>query len=141
MANYYAHTRTNYFHVTDETRYQVLYKLLGTYDEEIQDFSKKDTDGTILHAFGANSDIFCRTPDDDEPDDSMTYFLQELRKILPNDEVFAIESIGHEKLCYLNAIVILVTPTEIRHINLDDEINTQAAIMTNGTVSNIKIQF
>jgi hypothetical protein len=51
MATYYATSRTNYFHVTDEEAYQKIA------EEEITCFDAVEDDGRILHGFGAYSSI------------------------------------------------------------------------------------
>lgn len=48
MANYESVTRTNYFRVTDEKRYEELYNRLRGYADQIYPFDKKAEDRTIL---------------------------------------------------------------------------------------------
>lgn len=55
MANYESTSRTNYFHVTDEARYQKLIShLCGT---SIETFDETEEDGRILHGFGAYGSV------------------------------------------------------------------------------------
>ena len=100
MANYECTTRTNYFRVTDEERYKELFGLL-TAEMEIEDFTKEDGE-KILHGFGSYCDIDCYGDEEQEnlPAD-FDEWLEELQKILPEDEAFIYMQAGNEKLRYV----------------------------------------
>lgn len=141
MANYESCSRTNYFRVTDETRYAELFShLVG--DDYISDFTKI-VDGITLHGFGCESYIQA-IPMDEDPaevedwDDDFDGFLTELQKILPDDEAFIYTECGHERLRYLTGFSIVVTKSEIKSVDIrsgaidlarkmlsDDNFNTQ----------------
>lgn len=73
MADYTATARTNYFRVTDEQRYQKLFKGLIS-DNQLFDFTKEENGG-IFHAFGAYGWISYETGQDDgESNDGFDFF-------------------------------------------------------------------
>ena len=82
MANYIATTRTNYFRVTDESRYSELFDKLCCKDD-IADFTE-NKNGIIYHGFGAYGTIDYLVGDEYDWDE----FITELKKILPDDEAF-----------------------------------------------------
>lgn len=57
MSNYYSNSRTNYFRVTDETKFEELFANLVSDDGcEVYDFTKV-VDGVTLHGFGSYGSI------------------------------------------------------------------------------------
>lgn len=115
MANWYGQTRTNYFKVKDEERYQELYgRLMG--EEAVEDFTVKKSDGEHWHAFGSYSDICFYergedgTIDYDNDQVDMYTFYKEIAKILQDDSVFVITCTGAEKLRYLTGYCAVVFP-------------------------------
>ena len=128
MANYIGTARTNYFHVTDENKYNYLFKgLVGT-DDEIISFDETDKEGKTLHGFGTYGSV-CWSPSkaegnpdwlDEDDTDGLDSFLNELKTILPEDEAFVLMDTGHEKLRYLVGYATVVTKKDIQHIDLTD---------------------
>ena len=113
MANWYGTTRTNYFRVKDEARYQELYNRLGG-EEEINDFTHK-VEGETWHGFGSYCDIGYYELDEDGTinyDDQLdiTDFFKEISKILEDDSCFVMTCVGNEKLRYLTGICFVVFP-------------------------------
>lgn len=112
MANWYGTTRTNYFKVNDEERYQALFNRL-TGEEPVEDFTK-ESDGETWHAFGSYSDImFTKEQKDKCEDEDLEDFdvlLKEISKLLTPDSVFVITCVGNEKLRYLTGICNVVFP-------------------------------
>jgi len=120
MANSHEVARTNYFRVTDETRYAELFKNLVGGDDGVKDFTKEE-DGVILHGFGAYGSVDYLTSSQEDEDDgnfNFDHFLSELQKILPEDEAFVYMESGHEKLRYLTGLAIIATSKEIRSVDL-----------------------
>lgn len=109
MANWYGATRTNYFQVTNEERYQELFKRLSC-EEPVEDFSKM-IDDEIWHGFGAYGEIFFLNEDLDE-DDPLEYdaFVSAIGRILAHDSVFVTTCVGNEKLRYLTGVCWMVFP-------------------------------
>jgi hypothetical protein len=121
MANYMGTSRTNYFRVTDEDKYQELFKNLRSTEDDIHDFTT-DNNGVIYHGFGSYSSIDYVVSVDDEYDDEeydFDAFLHELQKILPDDEAFMYFESGYEKLRYVGGYVLVCTNKEIRSTSLD----------------------
>lgn len=132
MANYGAISRTNYFKVTDEARYKELFSKLVGDEDEVHDFTKIQN-GTNVHGFGSYSSIDYLDTDDEEEDPSYNfdYFLDELQKILPDDEVFIYTESGHEKLRYITGYSIVVTSKEIKCVDLQSEAISAARKLLN----------
>lgn len=135
MANYYSNTRTNYFRVTDETKYAELFSHLVGDDDYIEDFTKTE-DGITLHGFGCQG-VIQAIPMDEDPevaeewDDDFDGFLKELQKILPDNEAFILTVVGHEKLCYLVGYSIIVTGNNIKSIDINEGAIELARTMLN----------
>ena len=116
MANYTCVARTNYFRVTDEGKYQELFKKLVS-DDDIVDFTKTSEDGIILHGFGSYGSIDFMTDADEYNFDE---FIKKLQSILPEDEAFMFFEAGHEKLRYVCGYCVVVTNKEVRSLSIDD---------------------
>ena len=112
MANYGCASRTNYFRVTDEEKYQELFSGLCA-EDTIQDFTVVDENGSLLHGVGCYGSPFCEDPNG-EAEDGFDGFVDVLRKILPEDEAFIYLESGNEKLRYLIGIYITATRDEVR---------------------------
>lgn len=130
MANFYGTERTNYFRVTDEEKYNALFKRLCTdTGDKVFDFTKTDNNGNILHGFGAygciefgpeRKDSEELEDDEEEYEDyegGMDTFYELLTEILPEGEAFIQVCIGNEKLRYLTAETVVVTRYEIQFFN------------------------
>lgn len=117
MADYIAMGRTNYFHVTDEDKYQELIKGLVS-NGYWYDFSRVEDSG-VIHAFGFDGCFDWTDPEDEDQDSNLDYFLDEIQKILPDGEAFMCFEIGHEKFRYVVGEVCVVTKPEIAWFNLD----------------------
>ena len=113
MADWLIMTRTNYFRVTDEEKYQEIFKHLVT-NGEIKDFTKEQ-DGVLYHGFGAYSSIDYRVDlEDEESEYDFERFIEELQKILPEDEAFIYQETGYEELRYGDGYALVVTSKEVR---------------------------
>lgn len=128
MANYYGDSRTNYFRVTDEERYNELFSHLTAYGDDVNDFTKEQ-DGILYHGFGAFNSIDYLT--DDGEGYNFDLFLSELQKILPEDEAFIYMESGAEKLCYITGFSIVVTRNEIKNVNIISDALSLAKQMLN----------
>ena len=126
MANYMGASRTNYFRVTDENRYQELFNNLCS-EDEIHDFTK-EKDGVTYHGFGCYGSVEYtgETDEDGFTDYCFDTFVNELQKIIPDDEAFIYFESGYEKLRYVTGVGIVCTNKEIKSISLDNWAITQA---------------
>ena len=125
MANYYCTSRTNYFHVTDENKYQEIFSHLNGDEGGIIDFTKKDDDGRLLHGFGCEGEIsYYENEEDDEP--SQDYMVDCIRQLLPDGECFVYMSAGAEKLRYVAGWAVIATKSDVRSIDLSDWIYVKA---------------
>lgn len=116
MANYIGVSRTNYFRVTDEERYQMLYQKLSGGESELYDFSCTDDAGVLWHGFGAYDSVDFYPDGKECP--AWDIYLLELQKILPEDEAFIYLESGHEKLRDVCGFVWVCTKKEIRFMSL-----------------------
>lgn len=127
MANYYATSRTNYFRVTDEEKYNELFKNLVGLESEICDFTfTKEENGITLHGFGSYGPISYRVPNSntdeyDDEDYDFDQFLAELQAILPENEAFIYMEAGNEKLRYITGFSVVVTKNDIESVEICDE--------------------
>lgn len=115
MANYMSTSRTNYFKVTDEKRYEELFNNLCA-EDTIHDFTK-EKDGVLYHGFGTYGSIEYIVEDEEYDFDE---FLMELQKILPEDETFMYFESGYEKLRYVTGFSVVVTRKEIVSENINN---------------------
>lgn len=110
MANWYGASRTNYFKVKDEQRYQELFNRLKGEENEISDFTKI-VEGETWHGFGTYGDIYYQENETDEDDCfNMEMFAQLISEILDPKSVFVYTCIGNEKLRYLTGYCIVSFP-------------------------------
>ena len=130
MANYMGVSRTNYFRVTDESKYQELFNNLCS-EDEIHDFTK-EKDGVIYHGFGCYGSVEYMvnvTVEGESEEDDYEYdfdtFLKELQQIIPDDEAFMYFESGYEKLRYVTGFVIVCTNKEIKSMSLESWAITQ----------------
>jgi len=120
MANYVAVSRTNYFQVTNEEKYEELFGRLCA-EDNICDFSKT-VDGKTYHGFGCYGSIeFYEGPEYDETFVGMEGFAEELKAILPENEAFIYQEVGNEKLRYLTAFAVVATRERVKFVSLDEQ--------------------
>ena len=119
MANYYAFIRSNYFSVTDETRFrEIIASCLGS-DEAIRIFESSDGSGKF--GFGCYGSISGVPDDEDDPDDyDVDAFYEALQEVLVEGDAIIITEIGYEKLRYLIGVCTIITKREIQFVNLSD---------------------
>ena len=118
MANYCSCSRTNYFRVTDEEKYKSLFENLVGGEDEVHDFSKEEN-GVRYHAFGAYGSIdYVAFNGGEDYDYDFDLFLEELQKILPDDEAFIYMESGHEKLRYITGLSVVVTKDKIESLDI-----------------------
>lgn len=117
MANYIAVGRSNYFKVTDENRWEELFENIkgndGTWD-----YSRTTDDGTILHCFAVEGGLDYIEPG--SYDSELDYFIDELQKILPDNEAVIYTEAGHEKHRYVVGFSLVVTSKTIDWIQLPE---------------------
>ncbi len=141
MANYMAVSRTNYFQVTDEKKYEALFGNLAS-EDNIHDFSFTK-DGKTYHGFGSYGGIeFCTDPDGEDSDIvGIEAFAEKLKEILPENEAFIYQEIGNEKLRYIVAYSVIATREEVKFVNLDNETITCARKLLNNPKWNTTLSY
>ena len=122
MATYVSTARTNYFKVTDEKKYQGIYRKLFS-EDNIHDFTEFDKEGNRLHGFGAYGPIsYNRSEENPDDDDDIWGFAEDLQKILPDGEAFIYMESGWENLRYITGYTLVATKDQIKA----SEMNTWA---------------
>ncbi|MBQ6480786.1 MAG: hypothetical protein IJI45_06685 [Anaerolineaceae bacterium] len=117
MANYNGVGRTNYFRVADEERYAWLYGGLSS--EDVIDITETDSEGNIRHGFAIYGSLDWVDPDEEEPECNLDYFLDEIQKIMPEDEAFIYVESGHEKIRYITGFAFVITKNQIDCFDLN----------------------
>ena len=125
MANYCCATRSSYFYVTDENKYEELKKHIAD-DGDLDFWDEKKENGKIAHAFGGYCQIIGYVDDleaynngesDETPD--YDYFLQKLSEIIAPGSACVIFQAGSEKLRYVDGFVDVVMHNEVRCESLE----------------------
>lgn len=134
MANYNCTIRTNYFRVKDEDAFRVL--MARVYGEEggVMLFEQKDKSGNPLFGFGSYGGIagvknaMC-DEDDDVDETAYDEFIDELKKLVAEDDAIIILESGHENLRYITGQAHIITSTEERFLDITKIAAQQAALM------------
>ena len=119
MANYIATGRTNYFRVTDDDRCAELIANLG--GECHWDYSETQKDGSILHCFAVEGGLDWYDHSEDDPESDLDYFIDEMQKILADDDAIIYTESGHEKHRYVNAFSMIITKNSVDWIDLPND--------------------
>ena len=102
-----------------------------------------------MHGFGSYSSIYWSpskadgNPDWLDEDDADGYedFLNQLSKILPEDEAFVLIDVGHEKLRYLSGFATIVTNKDIKYVDLTNTTQTVAREMLQKPDYKLEIEY
>ena len=104
MANYIGATRTNYFRVKDESLWKPWFERLQA-EDYIDDFTKTAEDGTVLHGFGCYGSVDLEAMWDEcwdeDYDGEPCSPIDDLQKMLPDDDACIVYHCGWEKLRYV----------------------------------------
>ena len=143
MANCYGNTRTNYFRVADEEKFEEIISSVVCCEDTLEVWYKT-VDGIKEYAFGANDSIagicecsYCNSCNNCEYKelenneecntcdcegeynyDKMCELLQTV--VHPEDAIIIVET-AHEKLRYVGASSTVITSKEIKHIDIWQE--------------------
>ena len=131
MADYIAKTRTNYFKVTDPEAFKELMQHCSASSScgcTIEVYFKYGETSTVMFCCEGSFDgMITENPEDADFDQ----FVEELQKLLPENEVCIITEIGAEKLRYLTAYSNVISKNEIRQVSLDAVAMKEAGKMLN----------
>ena len=125
MANYCCATRSSYFYVTDENKYEELKKHIAD-NGDLDFWDKKKENGKIAHAFGGYCQIVGYVDDletynngesDECPD--FDFFLKKLSEIIAQDSACVIMQAGNEKLRYVDGFVDVVMHNKVKCKSLE----------------------
>jgi len=132
MANYTCAVRTNYFHVKDEEAFRAFAEKLYCNEGDIEVWEDKDKAGRTVFGFGCCSS-FCGIHSDsanaENPDDAYDSFVDEIQKLIAEDDAVIIFEIGREKLNYLNGLATVITAKEQKYLDISDFAVDQAREM------------
>lgn len=109
MANYYSKCRTNYFSVTDENK---LEEIINSCKAEGEIQLLKNQEGK--YGFCCDCNLYGIGDDDN----SYNLLLEELKKILLEDDAIIIINIGYEKMRYLTGGCDVITKNNIEYIDI-----------------------
>ena len=138
MANYICAVRTNYFHVKDEEEFRNFAKKLYSNDNDLEVWEEKDKEGKTVFGFGCCSELSGIHADSENGDiedsiegDEGAYdrFVDEIQKLVAEDDAVIIYEIGREKLCYLNGLATVITAKEQKYLDISDFAVEQARKM------------
>ena len=118
MANYNATIRTNYFGVTDESKFREIIDSCSA-EDEIHIFESND--GSRKFGFGCFGSIYGIPATEDEDDDSendLDAFYDSLQAVLVKGDAIIITENGYEKLRFLIACCTVITQNDIQGIDL-----------------------
>lgn len=101
MANYEATVRSNYFHVTDEEKFQEIFEQIQKKNFGIDLLTGPDH----TYGFGSYSDV--------NMDD-----ILELQDMIPDDDCIIVMESGHEKLRYVDGIGYVITKDRMESISI-----------------------
>lgn len=132
MANYNSKFTSNYFQVTDEEKFRNIIDHIVCEDKIEIDFDTDKSGNTVFAVCGyGNMDGYA--PIKGEPDYDEDYegdwdeMIKQLQSVLPDGETMIINSVGNEKLRYVDYYCLGIT-------NKDNKIITSAEV--NHTVNN-----
>lgn len=132
MANYTCAVRTNYFHVKDEEAFRKFAEKLYCNEGDIEVWEDKDKAGKTVFGFGCCSS-FCGIHSDsanaENPDAAYDCFVDEIQKLVAEDDAVIIFEIGREKLNYLNGLATVITTKEQKYLDISDFAVDQARKM------------
>ena len=117
MANYNAVVRTNYFTITDESRFrEIMASCVGT-EDNIEIFEPEVCSGKF--GFGCYGTISGIPTDPEDPETTdIDVFYDALQSVLADGDAIIITEIGYEKLRYLIGVCIVITKRGIQCIDL-----------------------
>lgn len=119
MANWYGSARSNYFAVKDLTAFEAWAAGAGLHVLRAKDGSGKV--GICPGEWSDDGGWPVLYDDADDPRD----LAEELQPHLADGEVAMLKEVGAEKLRYLTAHMLVVTPAEIRYFDLEDLVCTE----------------
>ena len=130
MENYNVISKTNYFRVTDEARYQDLISCLYTDSgDKIDHAAYTGEDGVTRYMFGAYGVISYAETEEEREDNSITGFIEHLQEILPDNEAFVLLEIGNEKLRDVATTAIVCTRDKDQIIDFADHLSNAVGTM------------
>lgn len=147
MANYYGNTRTNYFRVIDEKKYNEIAESIICSEDSLELWTN-EIDGVTHYGFGVNDDIsgVCECEhclevqkgnveyDEDMCEYEYSYdkMCELLQSVVHPEDAIIIVSTGYEKLRYVGGYSTIITTKEIIHKDLWTEaINTVKTVLDN----------
>jgi hypothetical protein len=119
MANYNALTRTNYFSVTDEAKFNEIIASCRTDVGGLQVL--EPSFGSRRFGFGCYGIIYGIPPNQDVEEEGDLYaFYDALQSVLVDSDAIIITEIGYEKLRYLVGYCTVITKRKIKLVDLHD---------------------
>lgn len=136
MANYNGFTRTNYFKVKDVERFKAIIDCCITSGDI--DIWEENINNETLYGFGCFGSIYGLEIDDDE---NYNAFIDELQKVVADDDAIIITEVGYEKLRYLSADSCIITSKEVKSLDLNDISKREARAMLKNKEFNTQMSY
>lgn len=134
MANEFINFSTNGFTVTDEKRYNELYSLL---QGSITDLSVV-SGGETIHQFAGDGGISSETGNKEIDDDTIGYFMEELSKILPEDEAAIYSEIINTGFSNEAHSIIATKKNGVKSMDMDTLAQSMAEAMLEDNIYTLK---
>ena len=126
MANYCCTIRTNYFHVKDEEKFRALMDRVYGYEDGIELWKERDTNGNAVFGFGVYGGISglrnaCADEEDDDYDESSyDEFIDGLQECVADDDAIIILEAGNEKMRYVIGAATIITSSKFAYLDITD---------------------
>ena len=146
MANYNCTIRTNYFHVKDEEAFRALMSCVYGSESPVEVFESTDQHGCPVFGFGSYGAIagvknaMC-DEDDDVDESAYDEFIDELKKLIADDDAIIILEAGHEKLRYITGQAHIITKDEERFIDINKLAAYTASLMLQNSDYTTKCEY
>lgn len=131
MANYNCVVRTNYFRVKDKDAFRDLIKRSYGSEENLELFEREEGGKTLFGfgCYGSIAGLRSETDENDPGDENYDDFIDELQRLVADDDAVIIMEAGWEKLRYIVGQAEIVTGDSYRVVNIQDVAAVNASRM------------
>lgn len=132
MANYYATTRTNYFHLKEgkEQEFKDLVSKIISFDDDVHLFEREEN-GDKTYGFGANGCLTGIKGENDGEIQDFTAVIEKLQEYVADNDAIIILEAGHEKLRYVVGSATIITSSQVNYYDMQNAALQMAKDMLN----------
>lgn len=121
MANYYGNTRTNYFRVIDEDKFNEIMADVVISEDQLEIWHE-ERNGEKYFAFGGYGCLYYEKElEDGSVLDDIDSFYEQLQTVIHPEDAIILTEVGNEKLRYLIAVSVVITKDMVDFIDLNSE--------------------